>query len=185
MKKLISLVLISFGLHSAAQVTSPPIIKNPFQTSGGLTISSRKDVLVEKEIVNLSKFHNLNFQKITLKDLSDDKVETSLGIMMEYETFDRISKKTLTIEKSELPKIIQSLETLTQQENNKIGDSQKKYKITLINNIEIGAVYKENMKTWVNYYIFPTEYYSHTVQEFSTNELKDLIKLLRSADKEL
>lgn len=185
MKKLISLLLISFGLHSIAQVTSPPIIKNPLRTSGGLTVSSKKDILLEKEIVNLSKFKNLNLQKITLKDLSDNTTETSLGMMMEYETFDRISKKTLTVEKRELPKIIQSLENLAQKENEKTVDSEKKYKITLMNNIEIGAVYKESLKTWVNYYIFPTEYYSHSVNEFSKDELKDLIKLLRNAEKEL
>ena len=185
MKKLIILLLISSGLRSIAQVTSPPIIKNPLQTSVGSTISSKKDILVEKETVNLSKFKTLNLQKITLKNLSDNTSETSLGMMVQYETFDCISKKSLTVEKSELSKLVHSLQTMEQKENEKIGNSEKKYKFALNNNIEFGAVYKESLKTWVNYYIFPTEHYSHSINEFSKDELKELIKLLINAEKEL
>lgn len=184
MKKLITLLSVTVAIHTIAQET-PPTFKNPPLTSSGLKINARKSVLTEKQIVNLSKFKNLNIQKIVVKDLSDNTTETSLGMMMEYETFDRISKKTLTVEKTELSKLIQSLQTLEQKENEKIGDSQKKYKLTLMNNIEIGAVYRESLKAWINYYIFPTEYYSHSMNEFSRDELRDLIKLLRNAEKEL
>jgi hypothetical protein len=183
-KKIISLLLLSIVAFVTAQET-PPNFKNSSITSSGLKINSKKDILTEKQIVNLSKFKNLNIQKITLKDLSDNSLETSLGLMMEYETFDRISKKTLTVEKKELSKLIQSLQTLEQKENENIGNSEKKYKFVLLNNIEFGAVYKENLKNWVNYIKFPTEYYSQSIYEFSKDELKELIKLLKTADKEL
>ena len=184
MKKLITLLSVTVAIHSIAQETLPTF-KNPPLTSSGLKINSKRSVLTEKEIVNLSKFKNLNIQKIVVKDLSDNSTESYLGMMMEYETFDRISKKTLTVEKSELSKLAQSLQTMEQKENEKIGNSEKKYKFALNNNIEFGAVYKENLKTWVNYYIFPTEYYSHSINEFSKDELKELIKLLINAEKEL
>ncbi|RRQ45553.1 hypothetical protein [Chryseobacterium sp. SC28] len=141
--------------------------------------------LKKKEIIDLAKFKNLNIQKITLKDLSDNSAETSLGLMMEYETFDRISKKTLTVEKSELSKLIQSLQTLEQKENERIGNSEKKYKFTLMNNIEIGAVYKESSKSWINYFTFPTDYYTQSIYEFGKDELREFVKILQKAEKEL
>ena len=139
MKKLITLLSVTVAIHSIAQETLPTF-KNPPLTSSGLKINSKRSVLTEKEIVNLSKFKNLNIQKIVVKDLSDNSTESYLGMMMEYETFDRISKKTLTVEKSELSKLAQSLQTMEQKENEKIGNSEKKYKFALNNNIEFGAV---------------------------------------------
>ena len=82
----------------------------------------------EKEIIDLAKFKNINIQKIVLKDLADNSTETVLGLMTEYETFDNISKRTLTVEKPELSKWIESLAILEQKENEKIGNSNKKYK---------------------------------------------------------
>lgn len=184
MKKSLYLFSTLFCIFTNAQIT-PPTFKTSSITTSGLKLNSKKSILLEKEIVNLSKFKDLNIQKIIMKDVADSTTETSIGIMMEYETFDRISKKTLTVEKNELSTLIQSLETLEQKENEKIGESSKKYKFTLTNNIEIGAVYKENQKNWVNYFIFPTEYYSHRVSEFSKDELKDFIKILKKAEKEL
>lgn len=186
MKTFLTLAITSIFISVNAQIitSTPPVIKDR-GISSGLKVSSRRSTLIEKEIINLSKFKDINIQKIIMKDVSDNRTETTLGIMMEYETFDRISKKTLTIEKTELSKLIQSLEILEQRENEKVGESTKKYKFTLANNIEIGAVYKENQKKWVNYFTFPVEYYSHSVNEFSKDELKDLIKILKKAEKEL
>lgn len=184
MKKIISLLILSFGIAATAQ-NSPPVIKNPLITSSGLKIKSREGSLTEKEIINLSKFKNLNIQKIILKDLSNDSEENSLGLMMEYETFDRVSKKTLTVEKNELRKLIEALETIEKKENSNGGSSNKKYKFVLANSIEVGAVYKEYSKIWVNYFIFPTEFYSHSVNEFSRDELKELVRILKNAEKEL
>lgn len=184
MKKNLYLFCTLFCIFANAQ-TTPPVFKNSSITTSGLKINSRKSTLSEKEITPLSNFKNLNFQKIVLKDLSDGTTETVLGIMTEYETFDNISKKTLTVEKRELSKWIEALQTLEKKENETIGKSEKKYKFTLMNNLEMGAVYKEKSKNWVNYYIFPADFYSKSIYEFSKEELKDLIKLLKNAENEL
>lgn len=184
MKKIISLLILYFGIYTTAQ-NSPPVVKNPLVKSSGLKIKSREGALLEKETLNISKFKNLNIQKIISKDLSNDSEENSLGFMMEYETYDRISKKTLTVQKTELQQLIEALEIIEKKQNSKVGNSKKKYKFVLANNIEIGAIYKESLKMWINYFIFPTEFYSHSVNEFSKDELKELIRILKSAEKEL
>ena len=116
MKKNLYLFCTLFCIFANAQ-TTPPVFKNNSITTSGLKINSRKSTLSEKEITPLSNFKNLNFQKIVLKDLSDGTTETVLGIMTEYETFDNISKKTLTVEKRELSKWIEALQTLEKKEN--------------------------------------------------------------------
>lgn len=184
MKKILFAILTSICVFSNAQIT-PPIVKSSLTTSNGLKINSRKSTLTEKEIIQLSKFKNLNFQKIVLKDLSDNTTETVMGIMTEYETFDNISRKTLTVEKNELSKLIESFQTLEKKQKETIGESVKKYKFTLMNNLEFGAIYKESSKSWVNYYIFPAEFYSKSIYEFSTDELRELIKLLKKVEKDL
>lgn len=185
MRTIIATLSISLCSFTNAQTTSTPIIKSSSLTLSGLKSSSRESKLTEKDIINLSKFKNLNIQKIILKDLSNDSEENSLGLMMEYETFDRISKKTLTVEKIELRKLIEALETIEKKQNSNVGSTNKKYKFVLANSIEVGAVYKEASKSWVNYFIFPTEFYSHSVNEFTKDELKELIRILESAEKEL
>lgn len=105
--------------------------------------------------------------------------------MTEYETFDKISKRTLTVEKPELSKWIESLAILEQKENERIGNSNKKYKFVLNNNIEVGGVYKEKEKIWINYFKFSSDFYSKNIEEFSKAELKELIKILKKAEQKL
>ncbi|GAA5086717.1 hypothetical protein GCM10023210_08880 [Chryseobacterium ginsengisoli] len=81
MKKTIisSLFIITFS-SSYAQ---PPRQRS---TLGGLeqnyqNFSSRKETVIEKEIIKLGKFKDLNFQKIVLKDLSDNSTLNVFAIM--------------------------------------------------------------------------------------------------------
>lgn len=184
MKKISTLFLIAVYSFMTAQI-SPPVTRNSASAiSNGLTINSRKSVLIEKQTFDFGKFKNLNIQKIVSRDLSDNSVENVLGIMTEYETYDHISKRTLTIGKNELLKLIQSLQTLAQKEAEKIK-VETKYKFTTMNNIEFGAVYNRSAEKWINYVKMPSAIYSQNLSEFSREELKELIALLSKVEKEL
>ncbi|SHF88937.1 hypothetical protein [Chryseobacterium sp. OV279] len=184
MKK--SILLFSFGFCTILSAqTSPPVIKKPLTTSSGLKINSRKGTLIEKKIYNLAKFKTLDIQKIVTKDMSDQTAESVLGIIYEYETFDNTSKKTLTIEKAELSKLIQSLQTLEQKENEGKPDQEVKYKFLTLNNIEFGGIYNEKLKSWINYIKIPSTLYNQSLNEFSKDELKELIKILKNAEQNL
>lgn len=186
MKKSISIVSFVFcTLVCAQNITPPPIIKNPLTTYGGLKINSRRGTLIEKRTVELAKFKNLNIQKIVTKDMSDDSTETVLGIMYEYENFDNVSKNTYTIEKPELSKLIQSLQLLEQKENETKSSQESKYKFLTMSNIEFGGVYNERRKSWTNYVKMPLTFMNQSPNEFSKDELKELINILKNAEKEL
>ena len=183
MKRIIISICCAFCTSAVAQ-TSPPTIQRSITPSRGLTISTRKSTLIEKRITSLSKFKNLNIQKIVTKDVSDNSSESLLGIMYEYETFDEISKKTLTIGKDELGKLIQSLQTMEQKENEK-NNQEAKYKFVTTNNMEFGSVYREKSSSWIHYIKIPSPYYNQNLTEFSKEELKELIKILKNAEQEI
>ncbi|HBV14295.1 hypothetical protein [Chryseobacterium carnipullorum] len=184
MKK--NILLFSFGFCTLINAqTSPPTIKNPLTTTNGLKINSRRGTLIEKRIFDLAKFKNLNIQKIVTKDMSDSSAENVLGIMYEYETFDTVSKKTLTIEKSELSKLIHSLQTLEQKENETKLGQETKYKFLTMSNIEFGGIYSEKQKSWINYIKIPSAPYNQSLNEFSKDEMKELIKILKNAEQNL
>ena len=183
MKKLATLGFIIICSYSFAQ-SVPPTFKSTSSTSENLKINSRRSVLIEKQISNIGKFKNLNIQKIVSKDISNDSTEKVLGIMTEYETSDNISKKTLTIDKPELSKLIQSLLILQQKENDKT-EVETKYKFLTLSNIEFGGVYNEQTKKWTNYIKFPSTIYSQNLNEYSKEELKDLISILKKVESEL
>ena len=92
MKRIIILISCAIDTWVTAQIVPPPTIQRSNTTSRGLTVNSRKGTLIEKKIINLGKFKNLNIQKIVTKDISDNSSDTFLGIMYEYETFDEIFK---------------------------------------------------------------------------------------------
>lgn len=78
MKKIATALFLTIYSFSNAQTPLPPTNKGHHTSSAGLKISSRKSTLIEKEIINLAKFKNLNIQKIVLKDLADNSTETVL-----------------------------------------------------------------------------------------------------------
>lgn len=163
---------------------SPPPSSSRSSTTGPLKINSRKNTLIEKKINPLAKFKSLDIQKIVTKDLSDNSSETVLGMVYEYETYDEISKRTLTLEKTELSKLILSLQTLEQKENDK-ADQETKYKFVTLSNIEFGGVYNKQQNLWIHYIKFPSGNYNRSLHEFNKEELKDLIKILKKAEQEL
>lgn len=179
-------MLLAFGFSSftLAQNTPPPPIKH-INTTQNLLNNSKKSTLIEKQIVQISKFKNLNFQVITTTDLSTSTSEKYLGISTEFETYDTISKKTLTVDKTELSKLIDALQVLSQKENEKISAIERKYKFETRSNIEFGAVFNEKNNAWLNYIDFPASFNQKFLIEFSKNELNDLIKLLKSASEKV
>lgn len=183
MKNLLILVFVAINTILIAQNVTPTF-KSSSSTSQGLKINSRKSVLIEKQIFDFGKFKNLSIQKIVSKDMSDNSTEKVLGIMTEYETYDSIFKRTLTIDKTELSKLIQSLQTLEQKENEKT-EIATKYKFQTLSNIEFGGVYNEKNNKWTNYIKFPSTMYSQNMNEYNKEELKDLINLLKKIEKEL
>lgn len=183
MKKLSILIFVAINSVLLAQ-NLPTTLKTSSSSSEGLKINSRRSVLIEKQIFNFGKFKNLNIQKIVSKDMSDNSTEKVLGIMSEFETYDNISKMTLTIDKSELSKLIQSLQILEKKENEKT-ETETKYKFHTFSNIEFGGVFNEESKKWTNYIRFPSTMYSQNLNEYSKDELKDLINLFIKVEKEL
>lgn len=184
MKKLVLLLSIFFYIFSSAQVPPPPS-KSSYKTSNnGLTINSRRGTLIQKEITTLGKFKTLNFQKISSKDLSDGTVENVLGVMLQSETYDQIWKRTLTIDKAELTKLIAALQTVEQKEQERTA-VETKYKFVTNNNIEFGGVYNNDSRLWNNYINFPSNSFNQNFIEYSKDELKDFLKILKAVEKEL
>ncbi|MGH1516917.1 hypothetical protein [Chryseobacterium sp. JK1] len=183
MKRIIISICCACCTSVIAQI-SPPTLQRSITPSRGLTINTKKSTLIEKRTTHLSKFKNLNIQKIVTKDVADNSSESLLGIMYEYETFDEISRKTLTIDKNELGKLIQALQTMEQKENEK-NSQEAKYKFVTTNNIEFGSVYREKSSSWAHYIKIPSSYYHQNLTEFSKEELKELIKMLKNAEQEL
>lgn len=184
MKRIIILTSCVLNAWVAAQTATPPTIQKSGITSRGITVNSRKGTLIEKKISNLDKFKNLNIQKIVTKDVSDNSLESVLGIMYEYETFDEIFKKTLTVNKNELGKLIQALQTVEQKENEK-AKQETKYKFVTMSNIEFGSVYREKLSSWVNYIKLPSNRLNQNLLEFNKDELKELIGILKKAEQDL
>lgn len=138
---------------------------------------------MEKKIFPLGDFKDLNFQKITLKDLSDNSSVTVFAIMTQFETFDNISKRTITFEKDELAKLIQALQTMEQNAGTNPENSTK-FKYITREGIEIGTVYNRSQKVWENY-INMSSVISMNIIKFNTSELKGLIKLLKTSEQSL
>lgn len=183
MKKISFLILVILT-NSILIAQNLPSIPKGMTTNNGMKINARKSTMVEKQMINIGKFKSLNFQKISLKDLADNSIENTLGIMLQWETYDYISKKTLIIEKPELVKLISSLQVLEQKENTKI-DNPTKYKFLTINNIEFGAIYNNELKKWSNYINFPSDLNSKNIITFDKEDLKELLTLLIKAEREL
>ncbi|PWN71603.1 hypothetical protein C1631_002980 [Chryseobacterium phosphatilyticum] len=184
MRKIIISICCTVCISLTAQISPPPSFQRSSITTTPPKINSRKGTLIEKKVSTLIKFKSLNLQKITTKDLSDNSIETVLGIMYEYETYDEISRKTLTLEKKELGNLILSLQKLEQKEHEKI-DQETKYKFVTLNNIEFGGIYNESQTRWINYIKFPSGSYGRSLNEFTREELKELIKTLKNAEQEL
>ena len=120
MKNLIfSFLLLSFIFSNGQEFKKEIQISKSEKTFQGL--NSKKETLIEKEIIHLGEFKDLIFQKIILKDLSDNSTVSNFGIMTFHETFNTISKRTITLKKEEFDKLIESLLKIEQKSNSKPG----------------------------------------------------------------
>lgn len=81
-------------------------------------------------------------------------------------------------------KLIQALQTVEQKENEKAGQ-ETKYKFVTMSNIEFGSVYREKLSSWVNYIKILSNHFNQNLLEFSKDELKELITILKKAEQEI
>ncbi|MEC5395314.1 hypothetical protein [Bergeyella sp. RCAD1439] len=182
MKKLLATSLVVLASVVMAQSLPRVPARGASSVVGEVRVHSRKGVLIEKQVFGMGKFKHLTIQKIVSKDTSDSSTEGVLGIMTEYKTYDAFSQRTLTIDKTELSKLIESLSILYQKENNR-AEVETKYKFRTSNNIEFGGVYNAVSKGWENYITLPSR--ENNIYGYSREELKELIDLLKKVEKEL
>jgi len=77
-------ILIAFSMISVstfAQESPLTVNRNTEFNSGYNNFNNRKETLLEKQIFDIGKIKNLNFQKIILKDSKDNSSLSVLGIM--------------------------------------------------------------------------------------------------------
>ena len=102
MKYSILIALSIISVSTFAQESPLTFNRNTEFNSGYNNFNNKKETLLEKQIFNIGKIKNLNFQKIILKDSKDNSSLSVLGIMTFFETFDSISKRTITFDKQEV-----------------------------------------------------------------------------------
>lgn len=185
MKKILlsNFLLLMVMLISAQPPTVRSTIVNPLKVNYQ-NFSSRKQTLLEKQVIRLGDFKGLILEKIILKDTSDNSSLSVLGLMSFSETFDQISKKTTILEKEDLSKLLQTLVKLEQNATSK-AENETKFKYLTSNNVEVGSVYDQVLKVWNHYLKIPQSMYNQNAISFNTKELKDLIQLLKKAEQTL
>ena len=185
MKKILlsNFLLLMVMLINAQPPTVRSTIVNPLKVNYQ-NFSSRKQTLLEKQIIKLGDFKGLTLEKIILKDTSDNSSLSVLGLMSFSETFDQISKKTTILEKEDLSKLLQTLVKLEQNATSK-AENETKFKYLTSNNVEVGSVYDQVLKVWNHYLKIPQSMYNQNAISFNTKELKDLIQLLKKAEQTL
>lgn len=185
MKKILlsNFLLLMVMLINAQPPTVRSTIVNPLKVNYQ-NFSSRKQTLLEKQVIRLGDFKGLTLEKIILKDTSDNSSLSVLGLMSFSETFDQISKKTTILEKEDLSKLLQTLVKLEQNATSK-AENETKFKYLTSNNVEVGSVYDQVLKVWNHYLKIPQSMYNQNPISFNTKELKDLIQLLKKAEQTL
>ena len=185
MKKTIFIALSVLGnTLSAQEKPAIPFSRNTeFNKSEYNNFSSKKETLLEKQIVNIGKIGDLNFQKITLKDNKDNASISVLGIMTFFENFDSISKRTITFEKEEVKLLISNLQALEQKTSTK-PSVETKYKYTTKNNLEAGSTFDLGSNSWVYFFKLPN-YNLQNATVLDKDEFKELINILKKTEKDL
>ena len=145
--------------------------------------NNKKETLLEKQIVNIGKIGDLNFQNITLKDNKDNSNVSVLGIMAFFENFDSISKRTFTLDKEEVKLLISNLQILEQKTAAK-PNVETKYKYITKNNIEIGSTFEISSNSWV-YFLRLPNYNLQNAVSLTKDEFKELQNILRKIEKDL
>ena len=150
-------ILIAFSIISVstfAQESPLTVNRNKEFNSGYNNFNNKKETLLEKQIFNIGKIKNLNFQKIILKDSKDNSSLSVLGIMTFFETFDSISKRTITFDKQEVNLLINNLQNLEQKTASK-PNAETKYKYLTKNYLEVGSSFNEISNFWTYFFNLP------------------------------
>ncbi len=110
-------MLFQLSLFSTFAQESPLTFnRNTEFNSGYNNFNNKKKHFSKKQIFNIGNIKNLNFQKIIIKDSKDNSSLSVLGIMTFFETFDSISKRTITFDKQEVNLLINNLQNLEQKQ---------------------------------------------------------------------
>lgn len=179
-------ILIAFSLISIstfAQESPLTFNRNTKFNSGYDNFNNKKETLLEKQIFNIGKVKDLNFQKIVFKDSKENKTFSVLGIMTFFETFDSISKRTITFDKEEVSSLIENLQTLEQKTVSK-PNTETKYKYLTKNYLEIGSTFNEELNSWTYYLKLPNSSSQHPIL-FDKSEFKELLNILKKVEKDL
>ena len=184
MKNIIFIALSVLGTTLSAQEKPALTFGRSAELKSEYNIfNNKKETLLEKQIVNIGKIRDLNFQKITLKDNKDNSSASVLGIMTFFENFDSISKRTITLDKEEVKLLISNLQTLEQKTTAK-PNLETKYKYTTKNNIEIGSTFETSSNSWV-YFLRLPNYNLQNAVSLTKDEFKELQNILKKIEKDL
>ena len=179
-------ILITFSIISVstfAQESPLTFNRNTEFNSGYYKFNNRKETLLEKQIFDIGKIKNLNFQKIILKDSKDNSSFSVLGIMTFFETFDSISKRTITFDKEEVNLLINNLQILEQKTSSK-PSTESKYKYLTKNYLEVGSSFNEISNSWTYYIKLPNSSSQNPILLDKT-EFKELLNILKKIEKDL
>ncbi len=178
-------ILITFSIISVstfAQESPLTVNRNTEFNSGYYKFNNRKETLLEKQIFDIGKIKNLNFQKIILKDSKDNSSFSVLGIMTFFETFDSISKRTITFDKEEVNLLINNLQNLEQKTASK-PNTETKYKYLTKNYLEVGSSFNEELNSWTYYFKLPNSSSQNPILLDKT-EFKELLNILKKVEKD-
>ena len=179
-------ILIAFSIISVstfAQESPLTFNRNTEFNSGYYKFNNRKETLLEKQIFDIGKIKNLNFQKIIIKDSKDNSSLSVLGIMTFFETFDSISKRTITFDKQEVNLLINNLQNLEQKTASK-PNTETKYKYLTKNYLEVGSSFNEISNSWTYYIKLPNSSSQNPILLDKT-EFKELLNILKKIEKDL
>lgn len=183
MKYSILIALSMISVSTFAQESPLTFNRNTEFNSGYYKFNNRKETLLEKQIFDIGKIKNLNFQKIILKDSKDNSSLSVLGIMTFFETFDSISKRTITFDKQEVNLLINNLQNLEQKTASK-PNTETKYKYLTKNYLEVGSSFNEISNSWT-YYIKLSNSSSQNPILLDKTEFKELLNILKKIEKDL
>jgi hypothetical protein len=183
MKYSIFIALSMIPASTFAQEASLKFNRNTEFNSSYNNLNNKKETLIEKQIFSLGKVKDLNFQKIILKDTKEDKSISVLGVMTFFETFDSISKRTITFDKDEVNLLINNLQTIEQKTVNK-PNIETKYKYSTNNYLEIGSSFNEELNSWTYYLKLPNSSSQNSIL-LNKNEFKELLNILKKIENDL
>lgn len=182
MKKSLLILTTLFLVQNFLAQSPPPSFKTTQLKNNYSSFSARKQTIIQKQTEKVGIFKDLEIQKITLTDLTDQSTHTVVGLMTFQETFDQISKNTTILEGDELKGFISALETLASRGQPKTN-TELKLKYITQKGIVVGSNYSSTEKAWTYYLQLPRSAFAQRAIVFDVKDLGDLISLLKKAEK--